>query len=249
LAVLWIAEAPTIGDRAPRHQHEVRAHPDEACDVSDDRATAEVAPSSGRVLGVIGASDVVRVGAMEALAAVRGAGVRHIAKVTGDSAERALVVARALGFRDEDVHAGVFPETKAKRVRALTATGQRVGFAGDGANDAPALSLAADGIAMGYQGTDVAVEAVGIALANGDLALLTELMVLSREAMRLVRQNFAAAVGINGLGLTFGAVGLLSPFAAALVHNLNTVAVVINSGRSLAGADRPSRRPSLAEAG
>jgi cation-transporting P-type ATPase C len=242
LAVLWIAEAPTIGDRAPRHQHEVRAHPDEDCDAGDDRPTAEVAPSFGRVLGVIGVSDVVREGAMEALAAVRAAGVRHIEMVTGDSAERAMVVARALGFRDEDVHAAVLPETKAERVRALTAAGYRVGFAGDGVNDAPALSLATVGIAMGYQGADVAVEAAGIALANGDLALLAELMMLSRETMRLVRQNFAAAVGINGLGLALGAVGLLSPFAAALVHNLSTVAVVINSGRLLAGADRPLAR-------
>ena len=249
LAVLWIAEAPTIGDRAPRHQHEVRAHPDEACDVGDDRVTADVAPSFGRVLGVIGVSDVVREGALEALAAVRAAGIRHIEMVTGDSAERALVVARALGFRDEDVHAGVLPETKAERVRALTAAGHRVGFAGDGVNDAPALSLAAVGIAMGYQGADVAVEAAGIALANGDLALLAELMLLSRETMRLVHQNFAAAVGINGLGLVLGAVGLLSPFAAALVHNLSTVAVVINSGRLLAGADRPSRPPALARTG
>ncbi len=252
LAVLWIAEAPTVGERTPSHQHEVRAHPAEACEVGDKPSRAgmpEVVPSLGRVLGVIGVADVVRAGAMEALAAVRDAGVRHIEMVTGDSADRALVVARALGFRDEDVHAGVFPEAKAERVRALTEAGYRVGFAGDGVNDAPALSLAAVGIAMGYQGADVAVEAAGIALANGDLALLAELMVLSRETMRLVRQNFAAAVGINGLGLALGAVGLLSPFAAALVHNLSTVAVVINSGRLLAGADRPSRPPALARTG
>ncbi|HEX2517130.1 MAG TPA: copper-transporting ATPase, partial [Chloroflexota bacterium] len=90
------------------------------------------------------------------------------------------------------------------------------------------------GIAMGHGGADVALEAADIALAADDIRHVAEVVHLSRRTMALVRQNFAASLGINGVGVVAGALGVLSPFAAAVVHNLSTVAVVLNSGRLLA---------------
>ena len=91
---------------------------------------------------------------------------------------------------------------------------------------------------MGHGGADVALEAADIALAADDVRHVAEVVHLSRRTMRLVRQNFAFSLGINGLGVIAGAFGLLSPFAAALLHNLSTVAVVLNSGRLLTAGEK-----------
>jgi cation-transporting P-type ATPase C len=95
------------------------------------------------------------------------------------------------------------------------------------------LAAADLGIAMGHGGADVALEAADVALAADDVRQVAEVINLSGRTMQLVRQNFAASLGINGIGVVAGALGLLSPFAAAVVHNVSTVAVVLNSGRLL----------------
>jgi manganese/zinc-transporting P-type ATPase C len=89
----------------------------------------------------------------------------------------------------------------------------------------------------------VALEAADIALAADDIRHVAEVVHLSRRTMALVRQNFAASLGINGVGVVAGALGVLSPFAAAVVHNLSTVAVVLNSGRLLAPESSPRSLP------
>ena len=153
------------------------------------------------------------------------------------------MVAEQLGIPLQQVIAEALPEAKLALVRRLQAEGRRVALVGDGVNDAPALAAADVGIAMGHGGADVALEAADIALAADDIRHVAEVVHLSRRTMALVRQNFAASLGINGVGVVAGALGVLSPFAAAVVHNLSTVAVVLNSGRLLAPETSPKSLP------
>jgi manganese/zinc-transporting P-type ATPase C len=258
--VLWVAEIPAHA--APPAEHQVRAHPaDEAASLAGATEAAggppapepapapapAQAPPTGRVIGVIGVADVVRPEAREALDSLRAAGVTRVHMITGDSREAAHIVAEQLGIDPAHVAAEAMPDEKFRLVRRLQAEGRTVALVGDGVNDAPALAAADVGIAMGHGGADVALEAADLALAADDIRHVADVIRLSRRTMRLVRQNFAFSLGINGIGVVAGAAGLLSPFAAALVHNLSTVAVVLNSGRLLgdagATADAPPRSP------
>jgi len=250
--VLWVAEIPA-GVTAPE-EHQVYGHPvDDAASpagvVEGTRTGSQTdagapAPSElaspvssltrgGNVIGIIGVADVIRTEAREAIAALREAGVTDLHLITGDSLESALIVADTLGIAPDNVIAEAMPDEKFRLVRRLQAAGRVVALVGDGVNDAPALAAADLGIAMGHGGADVALEAADVALAADDIRHVADLIRLSRRTMALVRQNFGFSIGINGVGAAAGAVGLLSPLTAAVVHNLSTVAVVMNSGRLL----------------
>jgi cation-transporting P-type ATPase C len=241
--VLWVAEVPM--GAAPPVEHQVRGHPEGEAAVLpgavEATASATVVPAppgtgpapGGSVIGMIGVADVIRPEAREALAALREAGVQEIHMITGDSRESAGIVAEQLGIDPAHVIPEAMPEEKFRLVRRLQAAGRTVALVGDGINDAPALAAADVGVAMGHGGADVALEAADIALAADDIRHVADVMRLSRRTMRLVRQNFGFSLGINGIGVVAGALGLLSPFAAAVVHNVSTVAVVLNSGRLL----------------
>ena len=155
--------------------------------------------------------------------------VRRIVMLTGDHPRVAAAVAAELGI--DAWHAEVLPEHKQDLVRALREEGHVVAMVGDGTNDAPALALADVGIAMGLGGTDVALEAAEIALAGDDLRRLLDLRDLSRQAVRVIRQNYGMSIAVNATGLLVGAGGALSPVAAALLHNGSSLAVVANSAR------------------
>jgi cation-transporting P-type ATPase C len=276
--LLWVAEAPQAAAPPAEHavrQHpegeDARAEAgavasasgagagaadglDTAARVAGELARAAeahgAAPAAGggRVVGLIGVADVVRPEAVEAIAALRAAGVAEVHMITGDSREAAGLVAQQLGLDPAHVIAEALPEQKFDLVRRLQAAGRTVALVGDGINDAPALAAADVGIAMGHGGADVALEAADIALAADDIRQVADVIRLSRRTMGLVRQNFAASIAINGVGVVAGALGLLSPFAAALVHNLSTVAVVLNSGRLLGDVGPPPLLPAPAPA-
>jgi cation-transporting P-type ATPase C len=151
--------------------------------------------------------------------------------ITGDNRRTAAAIADALGI--ERAQAEVLPGDKVGEVRRLQDEGRTVAMVGDGVNDAPALARADLGIAIGTAGSDVAIEASDVALASNNIAGIATVIDQSRHTLRVIKQNYGLALGVNGAGILIGALGALNPALAAVLHNVSTVAVVLNSGRLL----------------
>jgi cation-transporting P-type ATPase C len=190
-----------------------------------------------RLVGLIGVRDRIRPDAARAVAELRREGEPRLLMLTGDLEESARSVAQAVGLSEWE--AQLLPEQKYERIRKLEAEGLTVAMVGDGINDAPALALADVGIAMGTAGSDVAIEAADVALAADSLRGVVTTVRLSREALRVIRQNYGMALGVNAGGLLLGALGSLNPFLAAVLHNLSTLLVVANSARLIGYDPRP----------
>ena len=139
--------------------------------------------------------DPIKESTAEAVKSLHDLGLR-ITMLTGDNEKTAETVADKLGI--DELHAGVRPEDKHERIKALKAEGRKVAMAGDGINDAPALAEADPGIAMGT-GTDVAIESSGVTLVKGDLRGIVKAVKLSRHTMRNIRQNLFFALIYNAL--------------------------------------------------
>lgn len=196
---------------------------------SADAETMMYVAHNDDVIGLIGVRDHVRREAYAAVADLRSLGVRHVRMLTGDGEEAAAAVARLVGI--DRWRSRMLPDQKYEEIQSLKAAGHTVAMVGDGINDAPALALADVGIAMGTAGSDVALEAADIALASNDLGRLRTTIRLSQETISVIRQNYGAALGVNAGGVVLGAFGLLNPLLAAVLHNLSTLLVVINSAR------------------
>ena len=188
----------------------------------------------GTTIGIISVADPVKSTTPEALAKLRSDGI-HIIMLTGDSRATAESVARKLSI--DQVHAGILPGQKNEIVKQLQAEGHIVAMAGDGVNDAPALTQANVGIAMGT-GTDVAMESAGITLLRGDLRGIARARTLSRATMRNIRQNLFFAFVYNSAGVPIAAgvlypvFGLLlSPILASAAMTFSSVSVIINALR------------------
>ncbi|OAT67957.1 copper-transporting ATPase [Mycobacteroides immunogenum] len=183
----------------------------------------------GVLVGLISLRDEIRPEASAVLDALRSSGVQRVVMLTGDHAETARAVAEELGITEWQ--AEVLPEDKLQAVSRLRDEGYVVAMVGDGVNDAPALAAADIGIAMGLNGTDVAVETADVALASDDLRKLLDIRGLGGRAVTVIRQNYAMSIAVNAIGLVVGAGGALSPVLAAILHNASSVAVVTNSSR------------------
>jgi Cu+-exporting ATPase len=151
--------------------------------------------------------------------------------LTGDNRRTAAVVARELGL--DAVEAEIEPAGKVAHIKKLRAEGKHVAMAGDGINDAPALSEAEVGIAMGA-GTDVAMQSAGITLVRGDLRGIAKAIRLSRATMRNIRQNLFFAFLYNALGIPLAA-GVLYPFAGWLLSPIIAGAAMSMSSVSVIG--------------
>ena len=183
----------------------------------------------GRCLGWFGLQDRVRDEAAVALAALKEAGVKRIAMVTGDRKPVADRVAALIAC--EEVAADCLPQDKVAFVRDVKARGYRVAVVGDGVNDAPALASGDLGIAMGAAGSEVAIHSATIALMNNDLRRLPFLIRLSRATRLVINQNFLIGVLFIVGGLSLAALGYLNPIVAAILHNAGSLLVVFNSAR------------------
>src|SRR5271156_707798 len=196
-----------------------------------DGQTVMFVALDGRAIGMIGVADPVKATTKDAIELLKRDGV-HIVMLTGDSQATAEAVARKLGI--EKVIAGVLPDKKAEAIQALQAEGKIVAMAGDGVNDAPALTQANVGIAMGT-GTDVAIESAGITLLTGDLRGVSRARNLSRATMRNIRQNLFFAFAYNSVGVPVAA-GILYPFGLLLSPILASAAMTFSSVSVIANA-------------
>jgi heavy metal translocating P-type ATPase len=189
--------------------------------------TAFLAAWDGEVQAALSVADTLRPSAPEAVAALNERGVA-VGVLTGDNRRTAEAIAGRLGI--DRVLAEVLPGDKSDEVARLQAGGSRVGFVGDGINDAPALTTADLGIAVGT-GTDVAIEAGDVVLMSGDPLLVDTTLDLAGATFRTIRQNLFWAFGYNTAAIPLAAAGLLHPMIAAAAMAASSVSVVTNSLR------------------
>ncbi len=187
---------------------------------------------SGRdAIGAVALADVIREESKTAISALKKSGKR-VAMLTGDSKEVAAWVARELDIKE--YFAEVLPENKEQTVRELQKDGSKVAMVGDGVNDAPALTRADVGIAIGA-GTDVAIESAGIVLASSDPRGVVKIITLSQKTYRKMQQNLVWATGYNALaiplaaGVTYSVGFVLSPALGAVLMSISTIVVAINA--------------------
>ena len=188
----------------------------------------------GAYAGHIVISDVVKPDAREAIAALRRAGVRKTVMLTGDMQKVAAKVAEELGV--DDFRAELLPADKVSEVERLLGekgSGECLAFVGDGINDAPVLSRADIGIAMGAMGSDAAIEAADVVLMDDDPMKIAKGIRISRKCLRIVYENIVFALGIKALCLVLGALGLANMWAAIFADVGVMVLAVLNAIRAL----------------
>lgn len=189
----------------------------------------------GAYAGCILISDVVKPGAKEALAALKKAGVRRIIMLTGDAKPVAEAVARELGV--DEVRSELLPADKVDEMEKLLAAKgkkEKLAFVGDGINDAPVLSRADLGIAMGALGSDAAIEAADIVLMDDEPAKIALAMQISRKTLRIVHENIVFALAVKLACLALGAVGVVGMWWAIFADVGVMVLAVLNATRALA---------------
>ena len=194
--------------------------------------TALLVVLNGQILGGISVADTVKPDANQTIRKLYQTGIKNIIMLTGDNETSAQAIAKQIGINT--VKAELLPEEKLEVIRQIQSENRIVAMVGDGINDAPALMLSDVGIAMGAAGTDVAIESADIVLMNDNLELMHNILSLSRRALSIIRQNILGfAVGMNVIGILLAGSGILSPIMAAVVHNVSSAFVVLNSARLL----------------
>lgn len=195
--------------------------------------TVIAAARDGRALGLIGIADTLKDDAAEAVRRMKQAGI-HPVMITGDNRRTAQVVADQVGI--DQVIAEVLPEDKAARIRELQQEGQRVMMVGDGINDAPALTQADIGVAIGA-GTDIAIESAEIVIMSERLGAVMDAHQIGVSSYAKTKQNLALAFSFNGIGVPAATTGLVSPVWAMVAMITCVTAVLLNSfgGRLLRG--------------
>ena len=188
----------------------------------------------GKYAGHIVISDAPKPGAKETISALKGLGVARCVMLTGDTEQVGSAVARELGL--DEVHCQLLPADKVARVEQMLAGrgGKgKLAFVGDGVNDAPVLSRADVGVAMGALGSDAAIEAADVVLMDDDLARLTDAIGIARKTLRIVRENIVFALAVKAIVLILGALGLANMWMAVFADVGVSVIAILNAMRAL----------------
>ena len=181
---------------------------------------------NGKLLGTITLADELRHNSKEAISKLKKLGVKNIIMLTGDTKQKAKMIADELGINE--VRAELLPQDKAKIVKELMNEGKKVAFVGDGINDAPALISAHVGISMS-RGADIAKATADISLLKDDIMAVVEAKEYANKTMNLINNNFNATVGINSCILAGATFGVFSPIVTAVLHNGTTIGLLFNS--------------------
>ena len=188
----------------------------------------------GRYMGHIVISDQIKPEAAQALKALKAAGVERTVMLTGDAQGAAQAVAAQVGV--DEVHAQLLPGDKVDQVERLLKEKRprrTLVFVGDGVNDAPVLSRADIGVAMGAMGSDAAIEAADVVLMDDDLTKLPRAVAIARKTMRIVKENTVFAIGIKFLVLGLAAVGHANMWMAVFADVGVCILAILNAGRML----------------
>jgi len=180
-----------------------------------------------KIIGLIGVSDPPRENIKKAINRLRNYGVDDIVLLTGDLRQQAETIASRMSI--DRYESELLPEDKAKNILKFQSKGSNVIMIGDGVNDAPALSYANVGVALGSTRTDVAMEAADITITQDNPLLVPGVIGLSKSTVKTIKENFAMVIGLNTFALVLGATGILAPIYASVLHNSTTILVVLNS--------------------
>ena len=192
----------------------------------------------GKSCGAIVIADSIKEGAKEAISSMRQVGVKKCVMLTGDRQQAAENVAKELGI--DEVHAELLPGEKVSRVEELLSAQkekEKLVFVGDGINDAPVLTRADIGIAMGSMGSDAAIEAADVVLMDDDVKKIAAVVRICRKTLRIVKQNIVFALAIKALVLLLGAFGLANMWEAVFADVGVSVIAILNSMRAFSQQD------------
>ncbi|WP_255298448.1 heavy metal translocating P-type ATPase [Brevibacillus dissolubilis] len=194
----------------------------------------------GEAIGMLTVSDLIRPEASGTVELLRKHGVDEIALLTGDNHGAAQFIAKQAGITT--VYAEQFPESKHAHVQKYRNQSRVVAMVGDGINDAPALTAAHVGIAMGANGTQIAAEAADIVLLSNDVSKIAYTVHLGRRTLHVIQQNLLVSTAINAAAVLLAMFGILGPIAGALIHNATSVLVVLNAARLIDNHTKKSNK-------
>ena len=183
-----------------------------------------------KLIGYVALSDILREEAKEVISYIKSQKINPV-MLTGDNKNSAQNIASIVGI--DDIHPSLLPEDKMNIIKNLEDSKSQTCMIGDGVNDALALKYSSVGISMGAIGSDIAIEASDIALASDDIKNIPYLLYLSKKTMKTIKLNITFSLALNFLAIILAITGILNPVVGALVHNLGSVFVILNSAKLL----------------
>lgn len=204
--------------------------------LQNEGKTAMLIGNDEQIMGVIAVADIIRENSQSAIEKLRRSGIKKVVMLTGDNEATAHAIARKTGV--DDFTAGLLPEDKVNAVKDLLARYDKVAMVGDGVNDAPAMAIATVGIAMGAAGTGAALETADITLMSDDLSKLAYTIKLSRQTLRVMKQNIIFSLLIKGLILLLVIPGWLTLWLAVIADMGTSLLVTLNGMRLIRVSDQ-----------